>query len=104
MQVCDVLSPARSAKLLIAVYVYKNLFVRSNYHITRDVNYGFVLRYLHANGASLFFLCVYLHIGRGLYYGSYTKIIVWNVGVLLFLLMIVTAFLGYVLPWGQMSF
>nr|AEK94591.1 apocytochrome b [Ephydatia fluviatilis] len=73
-------------------------------HITRDVNYGFILRYLHANGASMFFLCVYMHIGRGLYYGSYTKIIVWNVGVVIFLLMIVTAFIGYVLPWGQMSF
>lgn len=73
-------------------------------HITRDVNYGFILRYLHANGASMFFLCVYLHIGRGIYYGSYTKIMVWNVGVLLFLLMIITAFIGYVLPWGQMSF
>ena len=81
-----------------------NLAFSSVAHITRDVNYGFVLRYLHANGASLFFLCVYLHIGRGIYYGSYSKIIVWNVGVLLFLLMIVTAFLGYVLPWGQMSF
>ena len=81
-----------------------NLAFSSVAHITRDVNYGFVLRYMHANGASLFFLCVYLHIGRGIYYGSYTKIIVWNVGVLLFLLMIVTAFLGYVLPWGQMSF
>ena len=81
-----------------------NLAFSSVAHITRDVNYGFILRYLHANGASLFFLCVYLHIGKGLYYGSYTKNIVWNVGVLLFLLMIVTAFLGYVLPWGQMSF
>lgn len=81
-----------------------NLAFSSVAHITRDVNYGFVLRYMHANGASLFFLCVYLHIGRGIYYGSYTKIIVWNVGVILFLLMIVTAFLGYVLPWGQMSF
>lgn len=73
-------------------------------HITRDVNYGFILRYLHANGAAMFFFCVYLHIGRGIYYGGYTKIIVWNVGVILFLLMIVTAFIGYVLPWGQMSF
>ena len=73
-------------------------------HITRDVNYGFILRYLHANGASMFFFCVYLHIGKGIYYGGYTKIIVWNVGVFLFLLMIVTAFIGYVLPWGQMSF
>nr|WRI02251.1 apocytochrome b [Acanthella acuta] len=73
-------------------------------HITRDVNYGFILRYLHANGASMFFFCVYLHIGKGIYYGGYTKIILWNVGVFLFLLMIVTAFIGYVLPWGQMSF
>nr|YP_001648503.1 cytochrome b [Topsentia ophiraphidites]ABW83865.1 apocytochrome b [Topsentia ophiraphidites] len=81
-----------------------NLAFSSVAHITRDVNYGSLLRYLHANGASMFFLCVYLHIGRGIYYGSYTKIIVWNVGVLLFLLMILTAFIGYVLPWAQMSF
>lgn len=73
-------------------------------HITRDVNYGFVLRYAHANGASLFFVCVYCHIGRGLYYGSYTKGAVWNIGVIIFLLMILTAFVGYVLPWGQMSY
>nr|YP_001648579.1 cytochrome b [Ectyoplasia ferox]ABW76585.1 apocytochrome b [Ectyoplasia ferox] len=81
-----------------------NLAFSSVAHITRDINYGFILRYLHANGASMFFLCVYFHIGRGIYYGSYLKIIVWNVGVLIFLLMIVTAFIGYVLPWGQMSF
>nr|YP_009020811.1 cytochrome b [Polymastia littoralis]AHM12892.1 cytochrome b [Polymastia littoralis] len=81
-----------------------NLAFTSVAHITRDVNYGFILRYLHANGASMFFLCVYFHIGRGLYYGSYTRVIVWNVGVVLFLLMIVTAFIGYVLPWAQMSF
>jgi len=81
-----------------------NLAFSSVAHITRDVNYGPLLRYLHANGASMFFLCVYLHIGRGIYYGSYTKIIVWNVGVLLFLLMMLTAFIGYVLPWAQMSF
>ncbi len=81
-----------------------NLAFSSVAHITRDVNYGFILRYLHANGASMFFLCVYFHIGRGIYYGSYSKNIVWNVGVLIFLLMIVTAFIGYVLPWGQMSF
>jgi len=81
-----------------------NLAFTSVAHITRDVNYGFILRYLHANGASMFFLCVYLHIGRGIYYGGYNKLIVWNVGVLLFFLMILTAFIGYVLPWGQMSF
>jgi ubiquinol-cytochrome c reductase cytochrome b subunit len=70
----------------------------------RDVNYGFLLRYLHANGASLFFFCLYIHIGRGLYYGGYLKFHVWSVGVLLFLLTMATAFMGYVLPWGQMSF
>ena len=81
-----------------------NMAFPSVVHITSDVNYGFILRYFHANGASMFFFCVYLHIGRGIYYGSYFKILVWNVGVLLFLLMIITSFIGYVLPWGQMSF
>nr|QWT29580.1 cytochrome b [Stichopathes sp. SCBUCN-8849]WAU48118.1 cytochrome b [Cirrhipathes cf. anguina LS-2022] len=73
-------------------------------HIMRDVNYGFLFRYLHANGASMFFLCLYIHIGRGLYYGSYTKTSVWNVGVIILILTMATAFIGYVLPWGQMSF
>lgn len=73
-------------------------------HITRDVNYGFLLKYLHANGASAFFICVYIHIGRGLYYGSYLKQHLWFSGILIFLIMMLTAFIGYVLPWGQMSF
>lgn len=75
-------------------------------HIMRDVNYGWLLRYVHANGASMFFLIVYIHIARGLYYGSYTspRELLWSVGVIIFLLMIGTAFMGYVLPWGQMSF
>ncbi|YP_009123859.1 cytochrome b (mitochondrion) [Betta splendens] len=73
-------------------------------HICRDVNYGWFIRNMHANGASFFFICIYLHIGRGLYYGSYTNKEVWNVGVLLLLLTMMTAFVGYVLPWGQMSF
>nr|YP_010890012.1 cytochrome b [Stephalia dilata]WJJ69999.1 cytochrome b [Stephalia dilata] len=73
-------------------------------HIIRDVNYGFLLKYLHANGASAFFVCMYIHIGRGLYYGSYLKTSLWNVGVIILLLMMITAFIGYVLPWGQMSF
>jgi len=75
-------------------------------HIMRDVNYGWLLRYLHANGASMFFICVYVHIGRGLYYGSYTKprVVLWTVGVFIFFAMFATAFIGYVLPWGQMSF
>nr|YP_010173882.1 cytochrome b [Trematomus tokarevi]QSJ54548.1 cytochrome b [Trematomus tokarevi] len=73
-------------------------------HITRDVNYGWLIRDMHANGASFFFICVYMHIGRGLYYGSYLLKGAWNVGVILLLLVMMTAFVGYVLPWGQMSF
>nr|ACI41972.1 cytochrome b [Scotophilus dinganii] len=73
-------------------------------HICRDVNYGWVLRYLHANGASMFFICLYLHIGRGLYYGSYMYKETWNIGVILLFAVMATAFMGYVLPWGQMSF
>ena len=74
-------------------------------HIMRDVNYGWMIRYLHANTASFFFLFVYLHIGRGLYYGSYKapRALVWSIGVIILILMMATAFLGYVLPWGQMS-
>ncbi len=75
-------------------------------HIMRDVNYGWMIRYLHANGASMFFIAVYIHIFRGLYYGSYKapREILWILGVIIFLLMMATAFMGYVLPWGQMSF
>lgn len=73
-------------------------------HIVRDVNYGWLLRVAHANGASFFFICLYLHIARGLYYGSYNYLITWNVGVIILLLVQGTAFLGYVLPWGQISF
>nr|WEY26475.1 cytochrome b [Peponocephala electra]WEY26514.1 cytochrome b [Peponocephala electra]WEY26553.1 cytochrome b [Peponocephala electra]WEY26566.1 cytochrome b [Peponocephala electra]WEY26592.1 cytochrome b [Peponocephala electra] len=73
-------------------------------HICRDVNYGWFIRYLHANGASMFFICLYAHIGRSLYYGSYMFQETWNIGVLLLLTVMATAFVGYVLPWGQMSF
>nr|AAX61992.1 cytochrome b [Muraena robusta] len=73
-------------------------------HICRDVNYGWLIRNLHANGASFFFICLYMHIARGLYYGSYLYKETWNIGVMLFLLVMMTAFVGYVLPWGQMSF
>lgn len=75
-------------------------------HIMRDVNYGWLVRYSHSNGASFFFICVYIHIARGLYYGSYTKprVGLWTVGVIIYLVMTGIAFLGYVLPWGQMSF
>nr|YP_010939944.1 cytochrome b [Channa bleheri]AAX14597.1 cytochrome b [Channa bleheri]WLN31173.1 cytochrome b [Channa bleheri] len=73
-------------------------------HICRDVNYGWFIRNLHANGASFFFICIYFHIGRGLYYGSYLYKETWNIGVVMLLLVMMTAFVGYVLPWGQMSF
>nr|Q8WB05.1 RecName: Full=Cytochrome b; AltName: Full=Complex III subunit 3; AltName: Full=Complex III subunit III; AltName: Full=Cytochrome b-c1 complex subunit 3; AltName: Full=Ubiquinol-cytochrome-c reductase complex cytochrome b subunit [Aplodontia rufa]CAC80523.1 cytochrome b [Aplodontia rufa] len=73
-------------------------------HICRDVNYGWLIRYMHANGASLFFICLYLHVGRGMYYGSYLSYETWNIGILLLLAVMATAFMGYVLPWGQMSF
>nr|QYA70301.1 cytochrome b [Campylorhynchus rufinucha] len=73
-------------------------------HMCRNVQFGWLIRNLHANGASFFFICIYLHIGRGLYYGSYLNKATWNVGVLLLLALMATAFVGYVLPWGQMSF
>lgn len=73
-------------------------------HICRDVNNGWLLRTLHANGASFFFICIYFHIGRGIYYGSYKYTPTWIVGVILLFLTIGTAFIGYVLPWGQISF
>lgn len=85
---------------------HETLAFASVEHIMRDVNYGWLLRYLHANGASMFFIAVYIHIFRGLYYGSYKepREISWILGVLIFLIMMGTAFMGYVLPWGQMSF
>jgi ubiquinol-cytochrome c reductase cytochrome b/c1 subunit len=75
-------------------------------HIMRDVNYGWLIRYVHANGASMFFLAVYIHIFRSLFYGSYKapREVIWIIGLLIYILMMATAFMGYVLPWGQMSF
>lgn len=75
-------------------------------NIMRDVNWGWALRYAHANGASMFFLAVYIHIFRGMYYGSYKepRELLWILGVVIFMVMMATGFLGYVLPWGQMSF
>lgn len=81
-----------------------NLAFASLSHIIRDVSGGWLLRSVHANGASFFFLALYAHIGRGIYYGRYTYKGTWNIGVLLLLLVIATAFLGYVLPWGQMRY
>nr|ALO76963.1 cytochrome b [Scraptia sp. SCR03] len=81
-----------------------SLAFNSVVHICRDVNYGWLLRTLHANGASFFFICIYMHIGRGIYYSSYNLTHTWLVGTLIFFILMATAFLGYVLPWGQMSF
>lgn len=106
------------ALFCLAIQIATGLFLAMHYvpdqslafasveHIMRDVNAGWLLRYVHANGASMFFIVVYAHTFRGLYYGSYVhpRQHLWGVGVLILLLMILTAFLGYVLPWGQMSF
>lgn len=92
--------------LFLTIYYTANIeiaFYRVNY-ICRNVNYGWIIRTLHANGASFFFICVYLHIGRGIYYESFNLKYTWMVGVILLFLLIGTAFIGYVLPWGQMSF
>lgn len=102
--------------LCLVVQILTGLFLSIHYtadistafssvaHIVRDIHFGWLIRSIHATGASLFFISLYAHIGRGMFYGSYIRFITWNVGVVLFLLTIATAFLGYVLPWGQMSF
>nr|AAG27933.2 cytochrome b [Dipodomys phillipsii] len=102
--------------LCLVIQIASGLFLAMHYtpdtmtafssvtHICRDVNYGWLIRYMHANGASLFFICLYLHIGRGIYYGSYSYMETWNIGIILLFLTMATAFMGYVLPWGQMSF
>nr|WEY27710.1 cytochrome b [Balaenoptera musculus] len=102
--------------LCLIVQILTGLFLAMHYtpdtmtafssvtHICRDVNYGWVIRYLHANGASMFFICLYAHMGRGLYYGSHASRETWNIGVILLFTVMATAFVGYVLPWGQMSF
>lgn len=92
--------------IFLAIHYTANVEIAFNRvtHICRDVNYGWLLRTLHANGASFFFICIYLHIGRGIYYRSYNFTITWIIGVLILFIVIATAFLGYVLPWGQISF
>ena len=106
------------AGIFLSVQIVTGIFLEMHYtphvdiaflsveHIMRDVNNGWLMRYLHANGASMFFGVVYIHVARGLYYGSYQKPrgFVWVVGVVILILMMATAFMGYVLPWGQMSF
>nr|QXG82670.1 cytochrome b [Curculionidae sp. BMNH 1042554] len=92
--------------LFLAMHYCPNIDLAFNSvaHICRDVNYGWLIRTTHANGASFFFICLYTHIGRGLYYSSYNMTETWMIGVTIFFMTMATAFLGYVLPWGQMSF
>nr|YP_010882139.1 cytochrome b [Lopaphus albopunctatus]WID87053.1 cytochrome b [Lopaphus albopunctatus] len=92
--------------LFLAMHYTPNIEMAFNSinHICRDVNNGWLMRTIHANGASMFFVCIYMHVGRGLYYGSYKYIETWTTGVMMLLLTMMTAFMGYVLPWGQMSF
>nr|QGW14870.1 cytochrome b [Mycalesis intermedia] len=92
--------------LFLTMYYTANIemaFFSVNY-ICRNVNYGWLIRTLHANGASFFFICIYLHIGRGIYYESFNLFYTWMIGVIILFLLMATAFMGYVLPWGQMSF
>ena len=101
---CLVVQLATGLFLAIHYTAHVDLAFSSVAHITRDVNFGWLLRNLHANGASWFFICIYLHIGRGIYYSSYLFLETWNIGVILLFLVMATAFLGYVLVWGQISF
>jgi ubiquinol-cytochrome c reductase cytochrome b subunit len=104
--ICLVIQIITGVFLAMHYTAHVDLAFLSVEHIMRDVEGGWLLRYMHANGASMFFIVVYLHLFRGLYYGSYAspRELVWCLGVVILLLMIVTAFIGYVLPWGQMSF
>ncbi|MFC3229608.1 cytochrome b N-terminal domain-containing protein [Marinibaculum pumilum] len=104
--ICLVIQIVTGLVLAMHYTPHTDLAFASVEHIMRDVNYGWLLRYIHANGASFFFIVVYIHIFRGLYYGSYKspREILWFLGVIIMLLMMATAFMGYVLPWGQMSF
>jgi len=92
--------------LFLAIHYSNDITIAFNsiIHITQDVNRGWITQSIHANGASLFFVCIYAHIGRGIYYSSYFLQETWNVGVIILFLVIATAFIGYVLPWGQISF
>lgn len=91
--------------ILLAMHYtpHSDLAFLSIEHIMRDVNNGWIIRYIHANGASMFFIVTYVHLARGIYFQSYRKKMLWHLGVIIFILMMATAFLGYVLPWGQMS-
>ncbi|MCS0493841.1 cytochrome b [Ancylobacter mangrovi] len=103
MLVCQILT---GVVLVMHYTPHATLAFDSVEHIMRDVSYGWLLRYMHANGASMFFIAVYIHMFRGLYYGSYKnpREVLWILGCIIYLLMMATGFMGYVLPWGQMSF
>ena len=103
---CLVAQIATGIVLAMHYVAHADLAFNSIEHIMRDVNYGWLLRYLHSNGSSMFFLAVYIHIFRSLFYGSHKspREIIWVLGMLIYILMMATAFMGYVLPWGQMSF
>nr|YP_009407029.1 cytochrome b [Typhlatya dzilamensis]ASA39578.1 cytochrome b [Typhlatya dzilamensis] len=101
---CLIIQTATGLFLALHFTAHIDLAFSSVAHICRDVNFGWLLRTLHANGASLFFVCLYMHVGRGIYYGSFLYTHTWLVGVVILILTMATAFLGYVLPWGQMSF
>nr|YP_010159291.1 cytochrome b [Paragnetina indentata]QRG31741.1 cytochrome b [Paragnetina indentata] len=101
---CLIVQIATGLFLAMHFTAHIDLAFNSIAHICRDVNYGWFLRTLHANGASFFFICLYLHTGRGMYYGSYMFLHTWMIGVIILFLVMGTAFMGYVLPWGQMSF
>ena len=106
LTVCLVVQIITGIVLAMHYKPHTDMAFQSVEHIMRDVNYGWLMRYIHANGASMFFLAVYIHMFRGLYYGSYKepREVLWMLGVVIFLLMMATAFMGYVLPWGQMSY
>ncbi|NQU58115.1 MAG: cytochrome b N-terminal domain-containing protein, partial [Rhodospirillales bacterium] len=106
------------AGIVLVLMIVTGFFLAINYtphtdyafssveHLMRDVNYGWLLRFMHSNGASMFFVLVYIHMFRGLYFGSYKapRELLWIIGVVIYLCMMGTAFMGYVLPWGQMSY
>ena len=106
LAVCLVIQIVSGIVLAMHYVPHVDMAFASVEHIMRDVNYGWLIRYMHANGASMFFLAVYVHMFRGLYYGSYKapREVLWILGCVIYLLMVITAFMGYVLPWGQMSF
>nr|YP_010878997.1 cytochrome b [Batracomorphus lineatus]WHE42649.1 cytochrome b [Batracomorphus lineatus] len=92
--------------IILSMHYNQNIDLAFNSvdHIMRNVNQGWLIKYVHANGASMFFMCMYMHVWRGMYYGSFKMASTWNMGILIMFMLMATAFLGYVLPWGQMSF